>query len=122
MEYPFYAEQKYVYRTGRVEARILTAAEAEHLGYEDAQLRTVTEQKEALQVEIQAAQEEERQRASQSSRLEDLRTFLDNTPAHLTEYEDTIVRKIIERITVVDAETIRIRFKTADLEIEKKLV
>ncbi len=35
MEYPFYAEQKYVYRTGRVEARILTAAEAERLGYED---------------------------------------------------------------------------------------
>ncbi len=35
MEYPFYAEQKYVYRTGRVEARILTAVEAEHLGYED---------------------------------------------------------------------------------------
>lgn len=35
MEYPFYAEQKYVYQTGRVEARILTAAEAERLGYED---------------------------------------------------------------------------------------
>ena len=35
MEYPFYAEQKYMYRTGRVEARILTAAEAERLGYED---------------------------------------------------------------------------------------
>jgi len=35
MEYPFYAEQKYVYRTGRVEARILTAAEAERLGYKD---------------------------------------------------------------------------------------
>ncbi len=35
MEYPFYAEQKYVYRAGRVEARILTAAEAERLGYED---------------------------------------------------------------------------------------
>ena len=35
MEYPFYAEQKYMYRTGRVEARILTAAEAERLGDED---------------------------------------------------------------------------------------
>lgn len=34
MEYPYYAEQKYVY-TGYVEARILTAQEAEILGYED---------------------------------------------------------------------------------------
>ena len=34
MEYKFYLEQKYLYR-GRVEARILTAAQAEALGYED---------------------------------------------------------------------------------------
>lgn len=96
----------------------------EDMGNEElnALLRTVTEEKEALQADIQAAQEEERQRASQSSRLEDLRTFLDNTPAQLTEYEDKIARKMIEKITVVDAETIRIRFKTAGLEIEKKMV
>jgi len=48
--------------------------------------------------------------------------FLDNPPAQLTEYEDKIAWKMIEKITVVDAETIRIRFKTAGLEIEKKLV
>jgi hypothetical protein len=35
MEYSFYTEQKYLFREGRVEARILTAAEAERLGYED---------------------------------------------------------------------------------------
>lgn len=34
MECPYYAEQKYMY-TGYVEARILTAQEAEILGYED---------------------------------------------------------------------------------------
>ena len=34
MEYLYYAEQKYMY-TGYVEARILTAQEAESLGYED---------------------------------------------------------------------------------------
>ena len=34
MEYLYYAEQKYMY-TGYVEARILTAQEAEILGYED---------------------------------------------------------------------------------------
>ena len=34
MEYDFYLEQKYLYE-GRVEARILTAAQAEAMGYED---------------------------------------------------------------------------------------
>lgn len=35
MEYPFYLEQKYVYASGCVEARLLTAEEAGALGYED---------------------------------------------------------------------------------------
>ena len=35
MEYPFYLEQKYVYASGRVEARLLTAAEAQAMGDED---------------------------------------------------------------------------------------
>ena len=34
MEYNFYLEQKYLH-TGRVEAHILTATQAEALGYED---------------------------------------------------------------------------------------
>ena len=34
MEYDFYLEQKYLYE-GRIEARILTAAQAETMGYED---------------------------------------------------------------------------------------
>ena len=35
MEYNFYFEQKYLYGEGRVEARILTADQAEAMGYED---------------------------------------------------------------------------------------
>lgn len=34
MEYDFYMEQKYLYER-RIEARILTAAQAEAMGYED---------------------------------------------------------------------------------------
>jgi len=104
---------------GELMEQVLKNMDSEEL---NASLKMLTEEKEALQAEIKAAQEGERQRAGQSSRLEDLRTFLDNTPAQLTEYEDKIARKMIERITVVDVETIRIRFKTAGLEVEKKLV
>ena len=35
MEYNFYLEQKYLKNEGRVEARILTADQAEAMGYED---------------------------------------------------------------------------------------
>lgn len=41
MEYLYYAEQKYMY-AGYVEARILTAQEAEILGYEDDYVESVT--------------------------------------------------------------------------------
>lgn len=34
-------------------------------------------------------------------------------------YDDEIVRKMIERVTVVDAETIRVKFRYSDLEIEQ---
>lgn len=38
-----------------------------------------------------------------------------------TQYNDEQVRMAIERITVLDAETIRIRFRYPGLEMEKKL-
>jgi len=44
MEYNFYLEQKYLY-AGRVEARILTAAQAETLGYEDGLVRCTADHK-----------------------------------------------------------------------------
>ena len=44
MDYPFYLEQKYQYK-GWVEARILTAAQAEQLGYEDDFVRSTAEHK-----------------------------------------------------------------------------
>ena len=88
----------------------------------NAQLGVVTEEIEALRAEIEEAQAEERQQVGQDSRLEDLRACLVETPAQITEYEDEIALKMIEQSTVVDAETIRVRFKGTDLEIEKKLV
>ena len=44
MEYNFYLEQKYL-NEGRVEARILTAAQAETLGYEDDYRRSTADHK-----------------------------------------------------------------------------
>ena len=38
-----------------------------------------------------------------------------------TEYDDSVTRRLVERITVVDAETIRVKLKGTDTEVEQKL-
>lgn len=45
MEYNFHLEQKYLKGEGRVEARILTAAQAETIGYEDGYRSSCAEHK-----------------------------------------------------------------------------
>ncbi len=38
-----------------------------------------------------------------------------------TEYEDATTRKFMERVTVVDADTIQVKIKDVDVVIERKL-
>ena len=49
--------------------------------------------------------------------MRELAKWLKKQRSEFTEYDDTITRRYVERITVVDAETIRIRFKYTDVEI-----
>ena len=39
----------------------------------------------------------------------------------LKEYDDGFTRKLVERITVADAETVRVKLRNTDMEIEQKL-
>ena len=39
--------------------------------------------------------------------------------SEFAEYDDSITRRYVERITVVDAETIRIKFRYTDVEIDR---
>ena len=38
-----------------------------------------------------------------------------------TEYDDGVTRRLVERITVVATETIRVKLKGTDTEVEQKL-
>ena len=38
-----------------------------------------------------------------------------------TEYDDSVTRRLVERITVADAETIRVKLRDTDVEIEQRL-
>ena len=48
-----------------------------------------------------------------------LAEWLKQQKSEFTEYDDTITRRYVERITVVDAETIRIKFRYTDVEIDR---
>ena len=42
-------------------------------------------------------------------------------PGRFTEYEDSITRRFVEQITVVDADTIQVKIKDVDVVIDRKL-
>ena len=48
-------------------------------------------------------------------------TYLEEHLNGFPHYDDEVVRKMIERVTVVDAETIRVKFRYSDLEIEQSV-
>ena len=50
-----------------------------------------------------------------------MEAWLEQRQARLTEYDDTLTRKFIEQITVVDAETIQVKIKDVDAVITRKL-
>ena len=50
-----------------------------------------------------------------------LAAYLEEHLSGFQQYDDGIVRQLVERITVVDAETIRIKFRYSDVEIEQAM-
>ena len=57
----------------------------------------------------------------QASRAAELEEFLTPQPMKFVGYDDTLTRRLVERITVVDAETIRVKIRDAAVEIEQTL-
>ena len=87
----------------------------------NAQLKALMDEKQTAQEQIQTLEQNEVQNTDQASRLENLRDWMTKLEVN-AEYSDFQTRLAVEKITVVDAETVRIRFKYPGLELEKKLV
>lgn len=85
------------------------------------QLKTLAEEKQDILERITALQQDEAHRANQESRMAELRERLNAGTAQFKEYDDALTRKFVEKITVVDAETIRIRFRDCGIELDEKL-
>ena len=87
----------------------------------NAQLETVTAEKQRVLAQIAACQQDQEQQAAQASRRQEMEAWLDRQPMCLTEYDDTLTRRFVERITVVDAETIQVRIRDTEVVIEQKI-
>ena len=85
------------------------------------QLKTLLEEKQNLQTRIDAAKKEAANRINEDSRVAELTAYLEEPLSGFQQYDDGIVRQLVERITVVDAETIRIKFRYSDVEIEQTM-
>ena len=87
----------------------------------NAQLEVVTAEKQDILDRMQTLEKDENQRSLRASRQREMEEWLDQQKMQFTEYEDTITRRFVERITVVDADTIRVKFRDVDVAIERKL-
>ena len=85
------------------------------------QLKAVLEEKQDVMDRIAAQEQDEEKRAAQASRQREMEEWLDRQPLCFTEYDDTLTRRFVEQVTVVDAETIRVKIRDAGIEIEQKL-
>ena len=85
------------------------------------QLKTLAEEKQNILDQIAAHQQDEEQQAIQDSRRREMEEWLDRQPIFLTEYDDTLTRRFVEQITVVDAETIQVKIRDTDIVIDGKM-
>lgn len=53
--------------------------------------------------------------------MAELTAYLAEHLGGFQQYDDGIIRQLAERTTVVDAETIRIKFRYSDVEIEQAM-
>ena len=87
----------------------------------NAQLKALADEKQGLLEQIGTLQQEAERQILQASRLKELEEWLSQQPMVLSEYDEGVTRRLVERITVVDAETIRVKLRDTDVEIEQKL-
>ena len=76
----------------------------------DERLRELTTEILQLQTELRERKQQEQAQANGNARLKELFEMIDDMPMRLDEYDDSLVKRIVERVTVKDENTLRILF------------
>ena len=87
----------------------------------NAQLKALSDEKQNLLDQIQALEKDGTQQALQASRQQEMKDWLKDQSLCFTDYDDTITRKFVEKITVEDAETILVKIRDIDVVVEQKM-
>ena len=87
----------------------------------NARMKVLTDEKASLKEQILEAQQEEVGLAEQAAQRQKMWDSLMECSVGYTEFDDEFVRQIIQKITVEDAETIRIHFRDSDVVLEQEL-
>lgn len=87
----------------------------------NAQLKALADEKQELLEQIQALEKDKAKQGLQIARQREMEAWLEQRQARLTEYDDTLTRKFVEQVTVIDAETIQVKIKDVDVVITRKL-
>ena len=87
----------------------------------NARMKALTDEKEALKAQILKVQQKEVSMAEQAAKRQQMWDSLKECSAGYTEFDDEFVRQIIQKITVEDAETIRVHFRDSDVVLEQEV-
>ena len=86
----------------------------------NAKMKALTDEKESLKAQILDARQMEVSLEEQATRHQQMWDSIMECSAGYTEFADEFVRQIIQKITVEDAETIRIHFRDSEMVIEQE--
>ena len=87
----------------------------------NARMKALTDEKESLKAQIADAQQAEVDLEEQAARRRQMWDSLIECSEGYTEFDDEFIRQIIQKITVEDADTIRIQFRDSDVVLEQGL-
>ena len=87
----------------------------------NARMKALTDEKEALKAQILKVQQKEVSMAEQAAKRQQMWDRLMECSAGYTEFDDEFVRQIIQKITVENADTIRIHFRDSDVVLEQEV-
>lgn len=100
--------------------KVLHANDMDDLKLDD-QLKALAEEKQGILEQMAALRQDEKQQALRESRRQERDKWLEQQEMKFTHYDDIITRRFIEKITVLDAETILVKIQDTDVEIEQNL-
>ncbi len=100
--------------------KVLNANDMDDLELDD-QLQALAEEKQGILGQMAALRQDEKQQALLESKQRERDEWLEQQELKFTHYDDIITRRFVEKITVVDAETILVKIQDANVEIEQSL-